>query len=214
MNKILLVTFLLLLSWHANAEKVVWVTDKLYLGLYQKPDDKSKRLKLLVSGARVTVLDRKGRYNKVKTASGIVGWAKAHLLLKEPTSAIKLEKLKKDFNALKQKKGELENQLLQQAQMDQLKIQQLEKSRNETLQQLEQAKQYIADLEARLKQLAKQQNQNKIKLPPNAKVIVFDNNFYMLSGTAMLAVLFIAFYLGRRSFERKVRGRLNGYKIW
>ena len=212
MNKILLLVFLLLLNWQANAEKVVWVTDKLYLGLYQKPDDKSKRLKLLVSGAKVTVLDRKGRYNKVKTASGIVGWAKAHLLLKEPTSAIKLKKLKKDFNDLKQKKDELENKLLQQAQMDQLKIQQLENNRNKILQQLEQAKQDIAELETRLKQQAQQQD--KIKLPPKAKVIVFDNNFYLLSGSALLALLFIAFYLGRRSFEKKVRGRLHGYKIW
>ena len=137
------VALLLLVSANALSAEYVYVTDKLYLGLHVNPDSDSKRIKLMKSGVKLEVLEKSGRYTKVKTVSGAIGWSKSHLLLSEPTSALKLEKLqeklaqleKQSFAAsiMQKKYSEIESKLNESQQKNatlQQKVTQLEQENN------------------------------------------------------------------------------------
>lgn len=67
------------------AAETVYVTDKLLLGLFEKPDADAKQLRSLVSGTPLEVLERSGNYLKVRTPDGATGWAKnAYLVSGKP----------------------------------------------------------------------------------------------------------------------------------
>lgn len=69
----------------AGEADVVWVTDELRLGLYQTEETSGRTLKTLISGARLTVLERALMSIRVRTEEGDEGWVKtAYIVEKEP----------------------------------------------------------------------------------------------------------------------------------
>jgi len=64
---------------------VVYVTDELRLGLYRTEETTGRTIKTLISGARLTVLERALMSIRVRTEDGDEGWVKtAYIVDKEP----------------------------------------------------------------------------------------------------------------------------------
>jgi SH3 domain protein len=71
----------------ADAE-VVYVTDELRLGLYRTEETSGRTIKTLISGARLTVLERSLMSIQVRTEEGDEGWVKtAYIVETEPARA-------------------------------------------------------------------------------------------------------------------------------
>ena len=160
------------------------------------------------SGEKLEVITKKGRYKKVKTSSGAIGWAKAQLLVKEPTATLKLEEYKKELQSLKQERSKLNRQLLlvtQNSNTAQQAVKELEEKLILSQTQNIKLTQNVDTLEAKERAQA---------LTKNALATIKDNISY-IAFTAIISVFaLIMFLLGRRSCERKVRGKFNGYRIW
>jgi SH3 domain protein len=205
----IIVSFLFISS-SLNAAEYVYVTDKLYLGLHTKASSDSKRIKLMKSGVKLEVITQKGRYKKVKTPSGAIGWAKSQLLVNEPTAALKLEQYEKELRSLKQEGSELNKQLLiatQNSNTAQQAITELEEKL--ILSQTKNIKltQNIGIGSLEVKEIVK-------PLPENALAIIKGNIFYIAFTAGISVFALIMFLLGRRSCEIKIRSKFNGYRIW
>lgn len=67
---------------------VVWVTDELRLGLFAGEDTAGRASRTLLSGARLTVLERSLMSIRVRTEDGQEGWVKtAYIVEREPARA-------------------------------------------------------------------------------------------------------------------------------
>lgn len=93
--------YLMLLSSTALSESV-YVTDILHLGMYEAPGSGSK-VETLITGARLTVLEKTRKYIKVRTSSGNIGWAKAAYLVKEKPARLLVDQLMKKNQGLTDK---------------------------------------------------------------------------------------------------------------
>jgi len=98
------------LSWQlVAAAQDLYVTDRVAVPLYAKPDARSKVVSLTFSGLPVTRLAREGEFIKVKTLAGASGWLKASRLISKPDNdsqslradqkriAVKLEQVQKQL---------------------------------------------------------------------------------------------------------------------
>ncbi len=188
---------LLFFSFSAHSVETVYVTDKLYLGLHAKPSSSSKRIKLMKSGVKLEVLEKSGRFKKVKTVSGAIGWAKSHLLLSEPTSALKLEKLQ-------EKLAELEKKSFVASAMQKEFLQIESKLMTSQARNVE--------LQLNMDDLKKEKN--TVVPKPTSIINVKDSSILIIIGLLVLLLLIGAFLFGRYTFERKIRGEFNGYRVW
>jgi len=86
---------LVLTLWGASvqAAEVMYITDKLYLGLYSEKGDKGKKLKTLVSGSKLFIDKIEGRYAQVETDQGLSGWVKKRFLVEKPPAIVQLKRL-------------------------------------------------------------------------------------------------------------------------
>jgi len=73
--------------------EVMYITDKLYLGLYSEKGDKGKKLKTLVSGSKLFIDTVEGRYAQVETDQGLSGWVKKRFLVEKPPAIVQLKLL-------------------------------------------------------------------------------------------------------------------------
>ena len=90
MKSVACLVFLLLIPVPARAADadVVYVTDELRLGLYRTEETSGRTIKTLLSGARLTVLERALMSIRVRTEDGDEGWVKtAYIVEKEPARA-------------------------------------------------------------------------------------------------------------------------------
>ena len=107
----LLALALVLPATGSGAEDIRYVTDKLRLSVYPHGNGEGERLGVLGSGTPVTVLKRNGAYVKVRTRDGLEGWVKAAYLQKEPTAALRLARLEKENEALREEIEGLKSRL-------------------------------------------------------------------------------------------------------
>ena len=94
----------------------MYVTDTMQYTLRSSENNRSKILKMLPTGAALTVvrIDSKTGYSKVRTASGITGYILTRHTLDKPVSRWYLEKantelevLQKDYDSIKQQLSKL-----------------------------------------------------------------------------------------------------------
>ncbi len=75
--------------------ETIYVTDVLHLKLFEEPGGKGATLKTLSSGNALRLLETKGRYHKVETVDGVVGWVKKFYTVSEPPAAVALPEIQK-----------------------------------------------------------------------------------------------------------------------
>lgn len=102
--------------------ETVYVTDMLQLELYETMQMTGRPLKRLKSGDRMEVLQREGRYARVRLDTGDTGWVKSLYLVEDEPSRAQLTKVENDFAAARQRIENLEGSIAERdAQLDALR---------------------------------------------------------------------------------------------
>lgn len=91
---------LLVIPFPGAAQDTLYVTDKLFLGLYPEADASGKALATLVSGTPLQILERAKYYTRVRTAEGTEGWVKSAYLVEEKPPRLLLEQLQAERDRL------------------------------------------------------------------------------------------------------------------
>lgn len=73
----------------------IYITDTLHLKLYEEAGGKGATLKTLSSGNALKLLETKGRYQKVETVDGTIGWVKKFYTVSKPPAAVALPEIQK-----------------------------------------------------------------------------------------------------------------------
>ncbi len=75
--------------------ETIYVTDVLHLKLFEEPGGKGATLKTLSSGNALRLLETRGRYHKVETVDGTVGWVKKFYTVSQPPAAVALPEIQR-----------------------------------------------------------------------------------------------------------------------
>ena len=196
-----------------DVKDIQYVTDKLRLSLYQDANASSKTLKLLTSGDRLEVLERKGPYSRVRTEDGKIGWVKNGFLINEPTAVTQLAEAEKRIAALQQDMEKYADSREVIARYEQ-RIADLERQRGELEQQLEQANASIAGLQEEADNLRRELKRSRSgELGWNDLWALIKLYWILLVAITLLLGL-IGFIAGKLWIERRIRSRFHGYKVW
>jgi len=196
-----------------EVKDIRYVTDKLRLSLYREANVNSGTIKLLVSGDRLEVLERKGPYSRVRTREGLIGWVKNGFLIGEPTAVNQLARAEKRIAELE---GELEKladsrNLIQRYEQ---RIAALEQQNAEARQQLEQAGQRITELETRESELKRELERSRNgELGWDEFWSLLRLHWLLLTVISLLLAL-AGFIAGKLWIEQRIRSRFHGYKVW
>ncbi len=206
---------LILTPLQAQDKDRLYVTDKLRLSMYERPDDRSRVVKLLVSGDLLTIEELSGNYALVTTRDNVRGWAKRGFLVAEPTSNLLLaEELQKN-EALQEEVNRLGNakQVIDQYERDMTAM-------NDTNVSLEQEK---SNLQTRVAELEQQvgSQQDEIESLKNTEnsidpqfLLTLAQQYWQLL-VALLAVLIVViFMLSKMIVEARIRNHFQGIKVW
>jgi SH3 domain protein len=107
--KVLLLS-LLFAAGPALAE-TMYVTDMLQLELYETMEMTGRPLKRLKSGDRMEVLQREGRYARVRLDGGDTGWVKSLYLVEQEPARAQLNKVDKELVAARERIVQLEGSI-------------------------------------------------------------------------------------------------------
>lgn len=100
---------LFLLSSTVMAQtKPAYVTDILRLGLYDNPQAQGQPVQTLVSGTKLTVLDRVPNFAHVKTSDGVEGWVKSAFLVDDKPAQLRVAEMQAEVDQLKAEVTQLE----------------------------------------------------------------------------------------------------------
>lgn len=112
MGRALFVIVLLHLSAAtAQAADTLYVTDKLFLGLYPEPATGGASLATLVSGTPLQVLERTKLYVRVRIPDGTEGWVKSAYVVAEKPPRLMLTELEQQRDELRQQLQDVRKQL-------------------------------------------------------------------------------------------------------
>lgn len=180
---------------HADSR---YVTDQILVGLRPAQDDTAPPLEYLPTGTRVEVVEDLGAFLKLRTASGMVGFARSKYFVPTPPAVATgaTADLQEQLTAALQRNAELtaEVQRLKSTPTDLAnpeKLQELEKSRSETaalIQERDQLKQEVA----RLKEADK--NSASTLVPAGSQLQWF------LAGAA---ILLLGWFAGKSSRSKR-----------
>lgn len=116
MKKYLLALLYLPLLISPVFAKDIWVSDEIEAPLRDAPTLSAGIVTLLAAGSRITLLEEKGDYSKVKTAEGKEGWLSNYYVLRNESVHARFaplqEKLKKTEDELAKVKQEVEEKSL------------------------------------------------------------------------------------------------------
>ena len=100
-------------SYGAEEGDVVYVTDELRLGLYSGEDTSGRARKTLLSGARLTVLERSLMSIRVRTDDGDEGWVKTAYIVEVEPARSKLARVEAEAAATSSRLAEAEAALVE-----------------------------------------------------------------------------------------------------
>lgn len=194
----------------ADSEKTtLYVTDKLRLSLYSKPDGQSNVLEYLSSGDKLIVEETAGAYARVTIPSGKQGWVKSGFLLPEPTANVRLEEMEEINQLLKKELEKLNN--------SKIIIEQYEQDMDSMSEQIETLKQEKLSAEETAKSLliaAEKRALEDKQRPELALVKKVAINYWEYPAGAVLIMLLLGFLIGKKSTEVAVRRKFHGIKVW
>lgn len=194
----------------ADSEKTtLYVTDKLRLSLYSKPDGQSNVLEYLSSGDKLIVEETAGAYARVTIPSGKQGWVKSGFLLPEPTANVRLEEMEEINQLLKKELEKLNN--------SKIIIEQYEQDMDSMSEQIETLKQEKLSAEDTAKSLliaAEKRALEDKQRPELALVKKVAINYWEYPAGAVLIMLLLGFLIGKKSTEVAVRRKFHGIKVW
>lgn len=184
----------------AETNNTRYVTDRLLLTMYAAPSPSAEVITRLKSGDVLTEMERQGRFTKVTTDSGKVGWVKQVFLVEEKPAVLVVRQAEKEAARL------------------QLKIKKLESSKNSPAKLLSQIKTLESKIDAQASSLITAMNNEQQLTAENAafKKAQDDEQSSNMMIWALFAVLgmSIGFFAGYKMLEIKVKKRFCGLKVW
>ena len=180
----------------AAAEKA-YVTDRVFLGLYAEPGV-GRPFRSLETGTPLEVLERRGRWVRVRTPKGEEGWVRAAYLMPQPPARVTMPALKAEHERLKAELGRLKAELGRagrEAQALRRELEAARAARAEAEAAREAARREAAALQAELAA-------GGPRVPLGAALLGV--------GGALALGLAAGWWL----LDRRIRRRYGGYRIW
>jgi len=110
---------------------VVYIHDQLRVGVRPEPDNKAAPLTVVVTGAKLEVLDTTSGYIKVRTEDNIEGWVKEIYTTKDVPAIVQLKELTQNSNGSNTKISALEKKISIIEGANRVLTEELEKSKSE-----------------------------------------------------------------------------------
>ncbi|MBT3202867.1 MAG: TIGR04211 family SH3 domain-containing protein [Gammaproteobacteria bacterium] len=191
-----------------------YVTDKLRLSLYKKPDSNSGTLKLLTSGDVLDVLERSGPYSKVITADGKRGWVKNGFLVNIPTASYLLIEEQKKNTDLSSQLDKFSNtqKIVDDYENTIIKMNADNESTVEELSRIQQEFNQISEKNNDLMEEIDTFSQDKNLLSIDDIINTLKLYWYVVLITILLLFL-LGFMIGKNMVEAKVKKRFQGVKV-
>lgn len=199
----------------SNAEKDrLYVTDQLWLSLYERATEQSKKLGQFRSGDMLIVDEISGPYALVTGPDGERGWVKRGFLNSDPTANILLAQeqeknagLIEEIEKLGNSKAVIETYEKDMDGMSE-KINLLEAEKLE-------ANRIIADLEQEAVQI-REQLDRKLENNQPPLVVLWDTfrAFWKFIVPMVLVLMLICFLVTKAVVESRIKNKFHGIKIW
>ncbi|HEC14041.1 MAG TPA: TIGR04211 family SH3 domain-containing protein [Acidiferrobacteraceae bacterium] len=103
--------FVILATANTAFADAVYVSDTRRVNIYQRPSASSPILAVVVSGTKLSILETKGRYTRIRTNDDIQGWVRSAYLTKDAPAQTKLDRLHEQYSALEGKLRETKQKL-------------------------------------------------------------------------------------------------------
>lgn len=180
------------------AAETLYVTDKLYLGLYSEPGSAGQSLGTMVSGTPLEILAKSPGFAKVRTPDGKVGWTKTAYLVAEKPPRLQLDELQKRNDGLTAQLHSAQQQL------------------SGLRSQLSQARQQASTASRRAKEDAAQLEQLRSQNQRYRQVAArYTWSIPMSWGIAGVGLALVGgFATGLTWLDRRIRRRHGGFRIY
>lgn len=103
--------FALFATTHTAFADAMYVSDTRRVNVYQRPSASSPILTVVVSGAKLDILETKGRYTRIRTGDDTLGWVRSAYLTKDAPAQTKLDRLHEQYSTLEGKLRETKKEL-------------------------------------------------------------------------------------------------------
>ena len=190
-----------------------YVTDKLRLSLYESSTDKSKVLKLLVSGDVLDIFEISGPYAKVRTKDGDIGWVKNGFLVSTPTATFKLTEEQEKNRILSEQLEKYANtrKLVEDYENTIEKIMEDYETADEELKQARERLETLTSENSELRQEISESQQQNLSL---SDILYLLKTYWYLILIAAVLLLTLGFIVGMKLIEAQVRRKFHGIKVW
>lgn len=190
MRSINLLVILLVISYNALAQSVIYVNDTLRVGVRAEPVTGSKTVSVVKTGEVLEVLDSgDSKYYKVKTPAGRIGWVSRTYVSDEKPAFMRLDAVKIELDALKESQQSVESQF-------------------------EQVQEKNLALEGTLSRLKEESSQLQSELDAMKGSAIIPEEYQFIAWViGVLALLFLGFFIGVQRVHNQVRSRLGGLDI-
>ncbi len=229
--------------WTSGAAETQYVTDKLILGVYGTSDGSGEQTRIVRSGAELEVIERAGRYAKIRTEEGDEGWVKSQYLVSDPPAVLRIQELEDELEALRQSSAEpaalrarnleLEERLEKQA----ARLETAGQRANTLQQELDLARDALAVARAET-EAAEQRAQAAAAVVPDTPAPSTEVtpaapagtegssmaasldlsgkrvNFYAQLALGGLALLLLGMFIGYRALDWYIRRQHGGFRVW
>ncbi len=187
------------------AAEDAFVTDHLQLGMFAGAKASGTRIATLESGEKVQILERVGRYAKVRDPDGRTGWVKAAFLVGKPPAVVRIVKLESDNERLTQALAEARVRLAEPEAIAEREKAALQQALDEANRRLQQAEQTATRLGEELEQARTELTRYR------PREVGIDPRWWVVLGGI---VLFTGgFWWGKRVIDNRMRRRLSGYRL-
>lgn len=181
-----------------HAQETLYVTDKLFLGLYAEPEARGKAMDTLVSGTPLQIIERGKYFIRVRTADGKEGWVKSAYLVEEKPPRLLLDQLHTERDRLTQQ--------LERARAQLTAAQQSATGANAELQKLQAVR---SERNAALAQLQSENQSLRQRLSTRQRQVPL----WWLIGAAAIC-LGLGLWGGFAWLDHRIRSRHGGFRIY
>lgn len=193
-----LAILILMLIPAAAAADVRYVTDELYLGLYDRPAGDAKAGETLVSGTALEVLEQTKHYARVRTPDGAEGWVKSAYLVEEKPPRLVVAQLR-------QEKDALDRHLATTLQ----ELEAAQRERERLAAELQAATDRLAEQDQRLGSLEADNQRHRARLDSTGLQIPA-----AWAGLGALFALALGGFVTQRVIDFRVRRRHGGFRVY
>jgi SH3 domain protein len=170
--------------------ETVYINDNLFVGVRTVANSREEPLKVLKTGARLTLLEKGKNFYKIRTEEGIEGWVNSLYVSSEPPAKVKIVALQDEYARVN---GELET---------------LRLDKEALLEEQQQLNQQVTTLESENSRVASELREMQ-ETKSSLWTLYRD---YIVAG-GMLVLFILGILLGMRWHKNYVAKRLGGLEI-